>query len=193
MQVETTLSRWIVRDPRRRGQVLGFTTLRGYEPPRHQQPRGAAQPGSVRRSRRRRPSATGFVFAAKPSYCLPQAEPLGTLREVQHVAGGTAAETVEALGVGVHREAALALVVKGTDALAYPAPSPEPDARSLHTPPSRCRPLTASRSTLALARTMIDTLSGAETPAGCGGRPACPAAIASPAPRRLPAHRRRWE
>ena len=70
--------------------------------------------------------------AVQPRDGLRQRQPLGLLDEVQHVAAQTAAEAVEPLRIGVHREAALHLVVEGADALADPAPSPEPHSRRLH-------------------------------------------------------------
>ena len=52
--------------------------------------------------------------------------PIDPLDEVQHVSAQPAAEAVPPFRVGVHREAALRLVVKGAESLADPAPSPQP-------------------------------------------------------------------
>ena len=70
--------------------------------------------------------------AVQPRDGLRQAQVLGPLDEVQHVAAETAPKAVEPLRVGVYREAALVLVVEGADALADPAPSPEPHPCGLH-------------------------------------------------------------
>ena len=68
----------------------------------------------------------------EPPDRLGQAQALGALDEVQHVAALAAAEAVPALGVAVHREAALALLVEGADALADTPPATKRDARSFH-------------------------------------------------------------
>ena len=70
--------------------------------------------------------------AVQPRDGLWQAQVLGPPDEVQHVAALAAAEAVEPLRVGVHREASLRLVVERADALADPAPSPEPHPGGLH-------------------------------------------------------------
>ncbi len=70
--------------------------------------------------------------AVQPRDGLGQAQVLDTPDEVQHVSPFAAPEAVEPLRVAVHREAALDLVVEGADALADPAPSPQPHARRLH-------------------------------------------------------------
>ena len=70
--------------------------------------------------------------AVQPPEGLRQTQVLQTLDEVQHVASEAAAEAVEAFRVGVHREAALRLLVEGADALAYPASSSELHTGRLH-------------------------------------------------------------
>ena len=69
--------------------------------------------------------------AVQPRDGLRQGQVIDPLDEVQHVAAQPASEAVPPFRVGVHREAALRLVVKGAEALADPAPSPEFDARRL--------------------------------------------------------------
>ena len=56
--------------------------------------------------------------AVQPPDRLGEGETLDPLYEVQHVAGGPAADAVEFLDVVVHREAAFGLVVEGADPLA---------------------------------------------------------------------------
>ena len=70
--------------------------------------------------------------AVQPRDGLRQGQFLYPLDEVQHIAAEPAAEAVPPFRVGVHREASLRLLVKGAEALADPAPSPEFDARRLH-------------------------------------------------------------
>ena len=70
--------------------------------------------------------------AFQPPQSLRQAEVLDALDEVQHVPSQATAKAVEPLGVGVHREAALRLLVEGADALADSAPSPELYTGRLH-------------------------------------------------------------
>ena len=68
----------------------------------------------------------------EPPDRLRQAQALGALKEVQHVAALAAAEAVPALGVGVDREAALGLLMEGADALADAATAAQADARRFH-------------------------------------------------------------
>ena len=75
---------------------------------------------------------TGPRAAVQPRDGIRQRQPLGLLDEVQHVAAESAPEAIEPLRVGVHREAALDLLVEGADALADPATSPEPHPGGLH-------------------------------------------------------------
>ena len=81
------------------------------------------------------------------------------------------------------------LVVEGADALADPAPSPEPHPAASTVSPSGCRAFSAGMSTL--ATTITHLRSGAAGPGGCAARRPCPAASASPGPQRPPASRRR--
>ena len=111
--VEPRRRRQQSRVPRRKNGG-GRASLDGSTPPR---------------GRRR---SGGVNAAVQPPDRIGQAQALDALDEVQHVAAVTAAEAVELFGVAVHREAALGLIVEGADALADPAPSPEPHPRSLH-------------------------------------------------------------
>ena len=124
-----------------RGQVLktggAAPELPGVEPRRRRQERGVTgrrrdRPGPPCGNRTRNGPGNGPVAPVKTPYCLRQREVLRPLDEVQHVASQAAAEAVPPLRVGVDREAALHLVVEGTDALADPAPSPQPHSRRLH-------------------------------------------------------------
>ena len=77
---------------------------------------------------------SGRWGGVEPPDRLRQAQALEALEEVQHVAALAAAEAVPALGVAVHREAALALFVEGADALADAPPATKSDTRSFHHP-----------------------------------------------------------
>ena len=124
-----------------RGQVLpcrrAAPELPGVEPDRRRQqgrvPWGQRDcPGTPGRNRTRGCPGSKPWAAVQPPDRIGQAQVLDPLDEVQHVAAQAAAEAVPPLTIAVHREAALGLVVEGTDALADPAPSPESDARRLN-------------------------------------------------------------
>ena len=124
-----------------RGKVLpscgAAPQLPGVEPDRRRQQgrvpwgqRGC--PGTPGRNRTNSGPGNQPRAAVQPPDRIGQAEVLDPLHEVQHVAAKTAAEAVEPLGVGVHREAALGLFVEGADALADPAPTAQSHARRLN-------------------------------------------------------------
>ena len=107
-------------EPRRRGQQGGVAgRQRRRLPPRRW--------GWTNRGPWRKPWA-----AVQLPDGLRERQVLRAPEEVQHVAPQSAAKAVEPLGVGIHRETAFNLFVKGADALADPAPSSESYAGGLH-------------------------------------------------------------